>query len=126
MRDMPQDRNLSGCQVFDPTDVPSDWDCAPLGSRVELDYGRGLPEEDQAAIARILDAVDTTWERTHAAVERARELDHSLLHELFEKGLEPKRPTTRRYPTHWSMTRVDEVAEVGSGVTLGKDVSGFK
>src|SRR5437016_4492081 len=47
MRDMPQDRNLSGCQVFDPTDVPSDWDCAPLGSRVELAYGRGLREEDR-------------------------------------------------------------------------------
>jgi type I restriction enzyme S subunit len=83
-------------------------------------------QSEQAAIARILDAVDTALERTRAAVERARELDHSLLHELLEKGLEPKRATPHRHPPHWSIRRVDAVAEVGSGVTLGKDVSGFK
>lgn len=227
---MPQDRNLSGCQVFEAADLPSDWDCAALGSRIELAYGRSLREEDrkpgnvdvygsngrvgshdvalvngpgiligrkgtigavhyagrpfwpidtvyyavpragddlrflhhlldylplnvlnaatggpglsrrdayalrggfpspneQAAIAHILDAVDTALERTRAAVDRAREFDHSLLHELLEKGLEPKRAATHRHPPHWSIRRVDEVAEVGSGVTLGKDVSGFK
>jgi type I restriction enzyme, S subunit len=230
MLDMPKDRNLSGCQVFEAADLPLEWDCSPLGSRIELAYGRGLREEDrkpgdvdvygsngrvgshdvalvngpgiligrkgtigavhyarrpfwpidtvyyvvpktgdnvrflhhlldylpldflnaatgvpglsrrdayalrgafpspneQAAIARILDAVDTALEYTRVAVERARELDHSLLHELLEKGLEPKRAATHRYPPHWSIRRVDEVAEVGSGVTLGKDVSGFK
>lgn len=87
-----------------------------------------VPREqtEQAAIACILDTVDTALERTRAAVERARTLDHSLLHELLEKGLEPKRAATQRHPPHWSNHRVDEVAEVGSGVTLGKDVSGFK
>jgi type I restriction enzyme S subunit len=82
--------------------------------------------DEQAKIARILDAVDTALERTRAAVERAREFDHSLLHELLEKGLGPKMAATQKYPRHWSIRRVDEVAEVGSGVTLGKDVSGFK
>ena len=227
---MPQDRNLSGCQVFEAADLPPDWACAPLGSRIELAYGKGLREEDrkpgdvdvygsngrvgshdvalvngpgiligrkgtigavhyarrpfwpidtvyyvvpragdelrflqylldylplnflnaatgvpglsrrdayalrgvfpspdeQAAIARILDAVDAALERTRAAVERARELDHSLLHELLEKGLELRRADIQKHPRHWSVRRVDEVAEVGSGVTLGKDVSGFK
>lgn len=38
-------RNLSGCQVFDPTDLPKDWACAPLKERIELQYGRALKEE---------------------------------------------------------------------------------
>jgi type I restriction enzyme S subunit len=227
---MPEDRNLSGCQVFEAADLPSDWDCAPLGRRIELAYGRSLREQDrkpgdvdvygsngrvgshnvalvngpgiligrkgtigavhfaprpfwpidtvyyvvpragddprflrhlldylpldflnaatgvpglsrrdadalrgpfpppdeQAAIARVLDAVDTALERTRAAVERAREMDHSLLHELLQRGLAPNAASKRGHPRHWVIRRVDEVAEVGSGVTLGKDVSGFK
>ncbi len=82
------------------------------------------PPEDQAAIACILDAVDTALECTRAAVERARDLNHSLLHELLEAGLRPVRVQRGRHPSHWSTRRLDEVAEVGSGVTLGKDVSG--
>lgn len=81
---------------------------------------------EQAAIARILDAADTAIERTRAAAARARELDHSLLHDLLKKGLDPNRNTKRKRPAHWNLKHVDEVAEVGSGVTLGKDVSGFK
>lgn len=84
------------------------------------------PLEEQAAIAHVLDAVDTAIERTLEAVERAQELDHSLLHHLLEKGLSPRRDSTHEYPPHWTVRRVDEVAEVGSGVTLGKDVSGVK
>ena len=41
------------------------------------------PPDEQAAIARILDAVDTALERTRAAVERARELERSALEDAF-------------------------------------------
>jgi type I restriction enzyme, S subunit len=44
---MPQGRNLSGCQVFHSSDLPSEWDCAPLGDRIELAYGKALTEEDR-------------------------------------------------------------------------------
>ena len=44
---MPQDRNLSGCQVFEAVSLPAGWDCVPLGGRIELAYGRGLREEDR-------------------------------------------------------------------------------
>jgi len=81
--------------------------------------------DEQAAIAGVLDAVDTELERTRAAVERARDLDHALLHELLEKGLGPTRTKSGKHPPTWVVRRVDEVAEVGSGVTLGEDVSGF-
>ncbi len=81
---------------------------------------------EHAAIARLLDTLDTALQRTRSATARARELDHSLLHDLLEKGLGPNRNGKRRWPAHWNPRRLDDLAEVGSGVTLGKDVSGFK
>ena len=82
------------------------------------------PPGEQAAIARILDAVDTSLERTQTAIERARQFHHSLLHQLLESGIALRGSGKRRHPEHWKVARVDEVASVGSGVTLGKDVSG--
>lgn len=84
------------------------------------------PPGEQAAIARILDTVDTALERSRAAIERARDLDHSLLHDLLERGFQPDQSSTCGHPRRWGIRRVDEVADVGSGVTLGKDVSGFR
>lgn len=75
-------------------------------------------EDEQVAIARVLDSVDAALDWTQDAVHKAELLDHSLLHELLDRG--------KKKPANWVMKRVDEVAEVGSGVTLGKDVTGFK
>jgi type I restriction enzyme S subunit len=225
---MSHDRNLSGCQVFSPSRLPTNWTCVPLKDRLELLYGRALKEElrklgdvdvfgsngkvgshnvhwldgpgvlvgrkgtvgavhytktafwpidtvyyvkpvdndhlrylyylldylplkilnaatgvpglsrrdayalrgafppagEQTGIGRILDAVDTAIARIHEALVNAKNLDHSLLHELLEHGVVDVRSIKR--PAPWQLKRVDEVAEVGSGVTLGKDVSGFK
>ena len=82
------------------------------------------PIDEQAAIARILDAADTAVERTRDAAEWAHRFHHSLLHELLENGITPREPSKGCYPKRWKLVRVDEVATVGSGVTLGKDVSG--
>jgi type I restriction enzyme, S subunit len=82
--------------------------------------------DEQSAIARMLDTVDRALECTRTAVDRAKDLDHALLHELLEWGLNPRSSRAQKYPSHWLVRRVDEVAEVGSGLTLGKDVSGFK
>jgi len=84
------------------------------------------PPDEQALIGRILNAVDLTLERACAAGDRAKELDHALLHEFLEQGLNPSSGVRRKYPPHWTVKRVDQVAEVGTGVTLGKDVSGHK
>ncbi len=81
-------------------------------------------KREQAAIAQILDAVDRAIERARVCVIKAEELDHSLLHELLESGA-GRNPEDKR-PTRWQLKRIDEVAVVGSGVTLGKDVTGFK
>ena len=82
--------------------------------------------KEQASIARILDTVDSALERTRTAVERAHEFHSSLLHELLERGLASSGSSKERYPKHWKRVRVDKVATVGSGVTLGKDVAGQK
>ena len=38
-------KNLTGCQVFEPSRLPADWDCVALKARLQLLYGRGLKEE---------------------------------------------------------------------------------
>jgi type I restriction enzyme S subunit len=99
-----------------------------FGAITRREIGRvhlALPERnEQASIARILDAIDTALERTRGALVDARVLDHGLLHDLLENGVGDTRRLNRA--SHWPAKRVDEVAEVGSGVTLGKDVTGFK
>ena len=82
------------------------------------------PIEEQAAIARIVDAVDTALERTRDTAELARRFHYSLLNEFLGNGIAPRESSKGGYPEHWRFVRVDEVATVGSGVTLGKDVSG--
>jgi type I restriction enzyme S subunit len=71
--------------------------------------------DEQAAIARVLDAVDAAIERVRETLNKAESLDHSLLHEVLEKK-----------PARQFRARVSDVADVGSGVTLGKDVTGYK
>jgi type I restriction enzyme, S subunit len=48
--------------------------------------------DEQAAIARILDAVDTVLRRMRAAVERAQELERACLEEAFDNLEAPQRP----------------------------------
>ena len=59
-----------------------------------------LPSEqsEQAAIARIFDAVDMALERTRAAVERARELERSAMEDAFKK-LDAKSSRLRTFVT---------------------------
>ena len=77
---------------------------------------------EQAVIAQILGNFDAAITSNRDTYKIAESLDHSLLHDLLEYGVR----RIRTKPTHWLQKRVDEVAEVGSGVTLGKDVSGLK
>lgn len=81
------------------------------------------PSDEQTAIAQILDAVDVAIERAREALRKAKDLDHSLLHDLIEPRTGAHKSKTA---AQWPLKRVDEVAEVGSGLTLGKDVTGFK
>ena len=92
-----------------------------------------LPDGDeQAAIARILDAVDTVLERARAAVERARELRQSLLASLLSNGVGQEGKVRRgragtgelvstplgRLPASWRLSIVDREFELQNGFTL--------
>lgn len=64
------------------------------------------PPYEQAAIARILDAVDTALERTHAAIDRAQDLKRAVLQRFFYEALgetayadRPRKPL----PQGWSL-----------------------
>lgn len=88
--------------------------------------------DEQAAIARILDAVDTVLERTRAAVERARELGQSLLASLLSNGVGQEGKVRRaragtgelvstplgRLPASWRLSIVDREFELQNGFTL--------
>lgn len=41
---MNESKNLLGCQVFQRSSIPNGWECEALGDRIELAYGRSLPE----------------------------------------------------------------------------------
>lgn len=90
-----------------------------------------FPKEpgEQAAIARVLDAVDTALERTRAAIARARELRDSLIRESFESGIDENGQIRNReknpsafattelgtLPKTWSVQSLINVAEVERG-----------
>jgi type I restriction enzyme S subunit len=95
-----------------------------------------LPDlDEQVAIARILDAVDTALERTRAAVERARELRKSLLAELLSGGFGADGKVRRAHasvgdfmqtplgklPAAWRLSAVAHEFELQNGFTLNAD-----
>jgi type I restriction enzyme S subunit len=97
-----------------------------------------LPE--QRAIAAVLDAADAAIERTRAAVAAARRVKRGLVQALLTRGIgadgrirdprrQPDKFTTTQhgtFPKTWEFVSTRDVAVVGSGVTLGKDLSGIK
>lgn len=74
-----------------------------------------LPESDeQAAIARLLDAVDTSVDRTRTVVARAREVRRSLIQRVFAQGIrgEATRKTAiGRVPRSWDVVTVNSVVK---------------
>jgi len=94
-----------------------------LGLRALASLPVRLPAtSEQAEIAKVLDAADGALGQIRKALRHARDLDRSLLHDLLDGG---KRASgTARGGSAWPIRRVDEVADVGSGITLGKGVSG--
>ncbi len=84
------------------------------------------PPDEQAAIARILDAVDTALERTRAAVERARELRRALMQELLPPWVGLRELSAEQM--HRNVTeivRADAVTDVSNGSTPSRGESRY-
>lgn len=70
------------------------------------------PPDEQAAIARILDTVDTALERTRAAIERARTVKRSLVQRVFSEGArgeKTKKTVIGVLPNSWEVVPVNSV-----------------
>jgi type I restriction enzyme S subunit len=93
------------------------------------------PHHEQAAIARILDAVDTAIERTREAVERARQLRKSLIAELLSFGVDTSgqvrdsigaakqiaRTPLGLLPIKWRLSTVGAEFDLQNGFTLNEN-----
>jgi len=91
--------------------------------------------DEQAAIARLLDAVDVALERNRAAVERARELRASIITDLLSHGIgeegKVRRDGTRssafvtaplgRLPATWQVGTVAQEFDLQNGFTLNAE-----
>ena len=93
------------------------------------------PIEEQAAIAHILDAVDTALEHTREAAERARDAFAGVVTELLDRGIgcegslrDPIENASGftltplgRLPRDWRISTVGDEFEVQSGFTINSD-----
>ena len=86
------------------------------------------PIEEQAAIARILDAVDTALDLTREAAAQAREYRRGLVQRFFAEGLygEERRKTSVGYiPKSWQVVPVRSVVdEFQYGLSVGMEDRG--
>ena len=97
----------------------------------------GLPNDpdEQTAIARILDAVDTALERTRAAVERVRAVRASVIADLLNHGVGEDGKVRRdgivlgefvltllgRLPAAWRLSTVEQEFDLQNGFTLNAE-----
>lgn len=96
-----------------------------------------LPQKsEQTAIADILATVDRAIAQTEALIAKQRRIKAGLMHDLLTRGIDEagnlRHPSTHKFkqsavglvPVEWEVVRLGSVAEIGSGVTLGRSVSG--
>jgi type I restriction enzyme S subunit len=72
------------------------------------------PEDEQLAIARILDVVDNAIDKTHEAIQRAIELKRALVQRLLSKGIrgeELKKTLVGLVPQSWSVVPLSTLVE---------------
>ncbi|NYT60630.1 restriction endonuclease subunit S [Alcaligenaceae bacterium] len=81
------------------------------------------PLPEQQKIATILSSVDDVIEKTHAQIDKLKELKTGMMQELLTKGIghtEFKDSPVGRIPVEWDALLLDSVARRGSGHTPNK------
>lgn len=81
------------------------------------------PPNEQAAIARILDATDTAIKRAHGAAEKANRVRFGLLQRMLGSGLNGHGSQATKVgpvPKNWDVSTVGQEFEVSTGFTLGE------
>jgi type I restriction enzyme S subunit len=95
--------------------------------------------EEQAQIAQILDTLDTAIHETEAIIAKLKAVKQGLLHDLLTRGIDasgelrpPQSEAPQLYkqsplgwiPKEWEVSHLVDCAQISSGVTLGREVSG--
>lgn len=95
---------------------------------------------ERAAIAEVLDSLETTIRQTEAIIEKLKQVKQGLLHDLLTRGIDangelrpPQKQAPHLYkdsplgwiPREWTVDFLGELAEVAGGVTLGRSVTGI-
>lgn len=97
-----------------------------------------LPE--QRAIAAILDSADSAIQAADALIAKLQAERDGLLHDLLTSGVDEngalrdpevhpeqfKDTELGRIPVGWEIRRLEEIAEVGYGIALGRDLRGMR
>ena len=96
------------------------------------------PLVEQFHIAAVLDTVDEAIAKTEAVIAKLKQVRAGLLHDLLTRGLDEngqlRDPITHpeqfqdspigRIPREWRIAPLREVADIASGVTLGRNLTG--
>ena len=97
------------------------------------------PPAQQRKIARILTTVDNLIEKTEALIAKYQAIKQGMMHDLFSRGVNehshlrpPYEEAPELYkpselgwiPKEWEVRSLGEIAGVGGGVTLGRDLAG--
>lgn len=91
-----------------------------------------LPE--QRFIAKVLDTADEALRQTEALLGKLKQMKQGLMRDLFTRGLDEngrfrnpvahpeqyKESALGPIPREWQVRRLDDLAEISSGVTLGR------
>lgn len=98
------------------------------------------PVNEQAAIAKILDALDATIRQAEAIIEKLKQVKQGLLHDLLTRGIAangelrpPQSEAPDLYkntplgwiPGEWAIEMLGSHAQISGGVTLGRSISGL-
>lgn len=102
--------------------------------RVDLEgYGLYIPIQisEQRKIARILTTLDDCIEQTEALIAKYQAMKEGLMHDLFTRGIGEDGGHGNKdasgcgyFPSRWPVRPLSQVADIGSGVTLGRKVTG--
>ena len=104
---------------------------------VLLEHQIWIPDkETQTAIGDVLSTVDRAIEQTEALIAKYRRIKAGLVHDLLTRGIDEdgnlRDPATHEFkesplglvPAEWEVTPLHSCAEIGSGVTLGRTLTG--
>jgi type I restriction enzyme, S subunit len=96
--------------------------------------------EEQRHIAQILDTIDTQIQETERLIAKLKQMKTGLLHDLLTRGIgengEVRDPVAHpeqfkeilqgklKVPNEWKIYPLQKIAEIGSGVTLGRNLIG--